>query len=85
MAAKKLIRRYVPSNKKRAVYVATERCNDLVRVFLSLSLWLIDGYLIQRAKIAGIIDEKAIQIGLKVIPTIKMKKKGSKMSIRPFH
>ena len=39
MVANKLIKRYVPSNKKRAVYVATERCNDLVKVFLSLSLW----------------------------------------------
>ena len=39
MASKKLISRYVPDNKKRAKYVPTERCKDLVKVFLSLSLW----------------------------------------------
>ena len=35
MASKKLITRYVPDNKKRARYVPTERCKDLVKVFLS--------------------------------------------------
>ena len=87
MAAKKLIRRYVPSNKKRAVYVATERCNDLVRVFLSLSLWA-DKWVpdTKRAKIAGVIDEKVTEIGLKVIPFDKDEEnKDLKMSIRPFH
>ena len=39
MTAKKLIKRYVPGNKKRAMYIPTEKCDDLVRVFLSLSLW----------------------------------------------
>ena len=73
--------------KKRAVYVATERCNDLVRVFLSLSLWA-DRWLpdTKRAKIAGIIDEKVTEIGLKVIPYNKDEEnKNLKMSIRPFH
>ena len=87
MAAKKLIRRYVPSNKKRAVYVATEQCNDLVRVFLSLSLWA-ERWVpdTKRAKIAGIIDEKVTEIGLKVIPYDKDEEnKDLKMSIRPFH
>ena len=87
MAAKKLIRRYVPSKKKRAVYVATERCNDLVRVFLSLSLWA-DRWVpdTRRTKITGIIDEKLIEIGLKVIPYDKDEEnKDLKMSIRPFH
>ena len=87
MVAKKLIRRHVPSNKKRAVYVATERCNDLVRVFLSLSLWA-DRWVpdTKRAKIAGIIDERVSEIGLKVIPYNKDEEnKDLKMSIRPFH
>ena len=87
MIAKKLIRRYVPSNKKRAVYVPTERCDDLVRVFLSLSLWA-DRWVpdTKRTKIAGIIDQKVTEIGLRVIPYDKdEEKKNLKMSIRPFH
>ena len=87
MAAKKLIRRYVPSNKKRAVYVATERCNDLVRVFLSLSLWA-DKWVpdAKRSKIAGIIDEEVTEIGLKVIPYNRDEEsKDLKVSIRPLH
>ena len=87
MIANKLIRRYVPSDKKRAVYVPTERCEDLVRVFLSLSLWA-DRWVphTKRAKIAGIIDEKVTEIGLKVIPYNKDEEnKDLKMSIRPFH
>ena len=35
MTSKKLIRRYVPDNKKRALYVPTERFKDLVRIFIS--------------------------------------------------
>ena len=87
MTAKKLIRRYVPSNKKRAVYVPTKRCDDLVRVFLSLSLWA-DRWLpdTKRTKIAGIIDEKVTEVGLRVIPyDTDEEKKDLKMSIRPFH
>ena len=69
MINEKLIRRYVPSDKKRAVYVPTERCEDLVRVFLSLSLWA-DKWIpdTKRTKMAGIIDQKVTEIGLKVIP-----------------
>ena len=87
MTAKKLIRRYVPSNKKRAVYVATERCDDLVKVFLSLSLWA-DKWLpdTKRPKIGGIIDEKMTEFGLKVIPFDKDEEhKDPKVSLRPFH
>ena len=87
MTDKKLIRRYVPSDKKRAVYVPTERCEDLVRVFLSLSLWA-DKWVpdTKRPRIAGIIDEKVTEIGLKVVPYDKdQETKSSKMSIRPFH
>ena len=87
MTAKKLIRRYVPSNKKRAVYLPTERCNDLVRIFLSLSLWA-DKWVpdTKRPKIAGTIDKKVTEIGLKVIPYDKNEEhKDLKLSIRPFH
>ena len=87
MIAKKLIRRYVPSTKKRAIYVPTERCNDLVRVFLSLSLWA-DKWVpdAKRSKIAGIIDEEVTEIGLKVIPYNRDEEsKDLKVSIRPLH
>ena len=69
MVSKKLIKRYVPDNKKRAKYVPTERCKDLVKVFLSLSLWA-DRWIpdTRRPKIAGLIDEKITEIGLQVIP-----------------
>ena len=69
MASKKLISRYVPDNKKRAKYVPTERCKDLVKVFLSLSLWA-DRWVpdTKRPKMAGMINEKVTEIGLQVIP-----------------
>ena len=69
MASKKLITRYVPDNKKRARYVPTERCKDLVKVFLSLSLWA-DRWVpdTNRPKMSGVINEKITEIGLQVIP-----------------
>ena len=72
MASKKLIKRYVPDNKKRARYVPTERCKDLVKVFLSLSLWA-DRWVpdTRRPKMAGVINEKVTEIGLQVIPFSK--------------
>ena len=87
MTTNKLIRRYVPNNKKRAMYVPTQRCNDLVKIFLSLSLWA-DRWVpdTKRPKIAGMIDEKVTEIGLKVIPFSKEEEnKDLKLSIRPFH
>ena len=87
MIAKKLIKKFVPTNRKRAMYVPTDMCNDLVRVFLSLSLWA-DRWVPdeKRPKMAGIIDEKVTEIGLKVIPYNKEEeKKDLKLSIRPFH
>merc|ERR1711988_1367832 len=39
MIDNKLLARRIPYKKKRAKYVPTERCKDLVKVFLSLSLW----------------------------------------------
>ena len=69
MASNRLITRYVPDNKKRAKYVPTERCKDLVKVFLSLSLWA-DRWVpdTRRPKMAGMINEKVTEIGLQVIP-----------------
>ena len=87
MINEKLIRRYVPNNKKRATYVPTERCNDLVRVFLSLSLWA-DRWIPdpKRPKIAGMIDKKLTEIGLEVIPLSKEEDiKDLKLSIGPLH
>ena len=72
MASQRLITRYVPDNKKRAKYVPTERCKDLVKVFLSLSLWA-DRWVpdTRRPKMAGVINEKVTEIGLQVIPIDK--------------
>ena len=69
MIDNRLITRYVPDNKKRAKYVPTERCKDLVKVFLSLSLWA-DRWVpdTRRPKMAGMINEKVTEIGLQVIP-----------------
>ena len=72
MSNNRLITRYVPDNKKRAKYVPTERCRDLVKVFLSLSLWA-DRWVpdTRRPKMAGMINEKVTEIGLQVIPLNK--------------
>ena len=69
MTSNRLVTRYVPDNKKRAKYVPTERCKDLVKVFLSLSLWA-DRWIpdTKRPKMAGMINEKVTEIGLQVIP-----------------
>ncbi len=84
MAGEKLIRRYVPSDKKRAMYVPTERCKDLVKVFLSLSLWA-DRWVPdkRRPKMAGMINEEVTEIGLQVIPFNKEEEnKDTELSIR---
>ena len=69
MVNEKLITRYVPDNKKRAQYVPTERCKDLLKVFLSLSLWA-DRWVpdTRRPKMSGVINDKVTEIGLQVIP-----------------
>ena len=87
MTHEKLIRRYVPQNRKRAMYVPTERCKDLVKVFLSLSLWA-DRWVpdTRRPKIAGVINQKVTEIGLKVVPfNGEEGNKDLKLSIRPVH
>ena len=84
MASNELITRYVPDNKKRAKYVPTERCKDLVKVFLSLSLWA-DRWVpdTRRPKMAGMINEKVTEIGLQVIPYNKAEEnKNIKLSKR---
>ena len=76
MASKKLIKRHVPDNKRRAKYVPTERCKDLVKIFLSLSLWA-DRWVpdTKRPKMVGLINEEATEIGLQVIPFDKQEEK----------
>ena len=84
MASNRLITRYVPDNKKRAKYIPTERCKDLVKVFLSLSLWA-DRWVpdTKRPKMAGTINEKVTEIGLQVIPYNKAEEnKNIKLSKR---
>ena len=87
MTTNKLIKRFVPNNKKRALYVPTQRCKDLVKIFLSLSLWA-DRWIpdAKRPKMAGMINEKVTEIGLKVIPFNKEEEnKDLNFSIRPLH
>ena len=82
MVNKRLITRYVPDNKKRAKYVPTERCKDLLKVFLSLSLWA-DRWVPDtgRPKMAGVINDKVTEIGLQVIPyNIEEENKDIKLS-----
>ncbi len=86
MIGKKLIRRYIPANKKRAMYVPTDRCDDLVKIFLSLSLWA-DRWVpdSKRPKIAGFINEKITEVGLKVIPAnVEEETTDLKLSLRPL-
>ena len=87
MISKRLIRRHIPSNRKRAMYIPTQRCDDLVRVFLSLSLWA-DRWVpdTKRPKMSAIIDEKMTEVRLRVIPYNKEdEKKEVRLSIKPFH
>ena len=85
MVSQRLITRYVPDNKKRAKYVPTERCKDLVKVFLSLSLWA-DRWIpdTRRPKMAGVINEKVTDIGLKVIPFDKAEENKAIKSSKRF-
>ena len=87
MTTNKLIKRFVPNNKKRALYVPTQRCKDLVKIFLSLSLWA-DRWMpdAKRPRMAGMVNEKVTEIGLKVIPFSKEEEsKDLNFSIRPLH
>ena len=87
MTTNKLIKRFVPNNKKRALYVPTQRCKDLVKIFLSLSLWA-DRWMpdAKRPRMAGVVNEKVTEIGLKVVPFNKEEEnKDLNFSIRPLH
>ena len=87
MTTNKLIKRFVPNNKKRALYVPTQRCKELVKIFLSLSLWA-DRWMpdAKRPRMAGMVNEKVTEIGLKVIPFNKEEEnKDLNFSIRPLH
>ena len=69
------------------MYIPTSRCNDLVKVFLSLSLWA-DRWApdTKRPKMAAIIDKKMTEVGLQVIPYKKEdEKKDVRLSIKPVH
>lgn len=68
------------------MYIPTERCNDLVKIFLSLSLWA-DRWVPdpKRPKIAGTINEKVTEVGLKVVPfSEEEENKNLKLSIQHF-
>ena len=68
MVANKILERHVPKDKKRAKYLPTDRCSDLMKIFLSLSLWsekwIPDA---KRPKIAAVVDAEKIPIDLKII------------------
>ena len=68
MVANKILEKHVPKDKKRAKYLPTDRCSDLMKIFLSLSLWsekwIPDA---KRPKIAAVVDAEKIPIDLKII------------------
>ena len=73
MIANKILKKHVPKDKKRAKYLPTERCSDLMKIFLSLSLWsekwLPDQ---KRLKISAVVDAKYIPVDLKIISSDKV-------------
>ena len=68
MVANKILQKHVPEDKKRAKYLPTDRCSDLMKIFLSLSLWsekwIPDA---KRPKISAVVDAENVPIDLKVI------------------
>ena len=68
MIANKILKKHVPKNKKRANYLPTERCSDLMRIFISLSLWS-DKWIpdTKRPKISAVVDSEIIPLDLKII------------------
>ena len=69
MVLNKIIKKHVPKNKKRAKYLPTERCNDLMKIFLSLNLWS-DRWIpdTKRRGISVVIDKEPVMADLKVVP-----------------
>ena len=68
MVANKILRRHVPKDKKRAKYLPTDRCSDLMKIFLSLSLWS-EKWIpdTKRPKISAVIETDNIPIDLKIV------------------
>ena len=68
MVANKILEKSVPKDKKRAKYLPTDRCSDLMKIFLSLSLWsekwIPDS---KRPKISAVVDSQNIPLDLKII------------------
>mgnify|MGYP001166915729 FL=1 len=68
MVANKILEKHVPKDKKRAKYLPTDRCSDLVKIFLSLSLWS-EKWIpdTKRPKISAVVDSQDIPLDLKII------------------
>ena len=79
MIANKILKKHVPKNKKRANYLPTDRCFDLMKIFLALNLWsekwLPDS---KRPKISAVVDTEDIPLDLKITSlgrTLELEKK----------
>ena len=79
MVANKILKKHVPKDKKRAKYIPTDKCSDLMKIFISLSLWsekwIPDS---KRPKISAVVDTEHIPLDLKIIPldkTLELEKK----------
>ena len=68
MVANKILEKSVPKDKKRAKYLPTDRCSDLMKIFLSLSLWS-EKWIpdTKRPKISAVVDSQDIPLDLKII------------------
>ena len=79
MIANKILKKYVPKNKKRANYLPTERCSDLIKIFISLNLWS-EKWIpdTKRPKISAVVNSEEIPLDLKIITlgkTLELEKK----------
>ena len=79
MIGNKILKKHVPENKKRANYLPTERCSDLMKIFISLSLWS-DKWIpdTKRPKISAVVSGEDIPLDLKIISqskTLELEKK----------
>ena len=80
MVANKILRKHVPKDKKRAQYLPTDRCSDLMKIFLSLSLWSekwIPDH--KRPKISALIEKENVPLDLKIISPSKNQEIEKKM------
>ena len=79
MVTNKILKKHVPKDKKRAKYLPTDRCSDLMKIFLSLSLWS-EKWMpdTKRPKISAVVDNQDIPVDLKIISlnkNLKLEKK----------